>query len=102
MYSAVSSIPLAATGLVICWNLPMNRARSSHSSLVVIRVCLSRSRSMKSQTRAGNAGALPFRGLRRLIDVSPVVLADALVRSLRVDIRAVDREARDDFLERRD
>ena len=36
MYSAVSSMPLAATGLVICWNFPMNRARSSHSSLVVI------------------------------------------------------------------
>ena len=46
----MSSIPFAATGLVICWNLPMNRERSSHSSLVARRVSLSSSCAMKSNT----------------------------------------------------
>ena len=60
MYSAVSSMPLAATGLVICWNLPMNRPRSSHSSVVAIGVSWSSRRSMKSKTSVVTAGVRRF------------------------------------------
>jgi hypothetical protein len=57
---AVSSMPFAATGLVICWNLPMKRARSSHSSGAVTGVCLSSRRWTKSNTTPVTPGALRF------------------------------------------
>src|SRR5262249_28841968 len=102
-------MPLAATGLVICWNFPMNRARASHSSLEVIRVCLSRSCSTKSNTSAVTAaddnrsprGSRSFGGRHRLVDEPPVVIAHGLVGTVGADIRAIDREARDHFLDRR-
>ena len=71
-------MPFAATGLVICWNLPMNRARSSHSSGASVRRRFSRSRSTKSNTRPVTPGDRRFAALDRLRDVSAVVLGQRL------------------------
>ena len=72
-------MPLAATGLVICWNLPMNRARSSHSSWLPAGVCLSSSRSMKSNTSDGDARRPPLGAPDGLGDVAAIVVADRIV-----------------------
>ena len=72
-------MPLAATGLVICWNLPMNRARSSHSSGVAGRRLLEQQPLDEIEHRAAvTAGAPLSRQPDRLADVAAIVLGDRL------------------------
>jgi hypothetical protein len=89
-------MPLAATGLVICWNFPMNRARLAFLARANPRLLEQGCRHQRRHRRRP-----PFRGLHRLVDEAVVVIAHGLVRTVGTDIGAIDREARDHFLDRR-